>query len=49
MFRVTYTHFGRYPKERVFDCEKKARGFFYGYCVRTKGITKAELRVIGSN
>jgi len=46
MFRVTYTLYGKISKERTFDNEAAARGFFYGYCVKTPNITKARLEAV---
>lgn len=45
MYRVTYSFYGKYSKEKTFDTYEAAKAFFYGYCVRTKGITKSELIV----
>lgn len=46
MYRVTYKLFKRYSKERQFDSVEAARKFFYGYCVRSKDVTGAELEKI---
>jgi len=46
MFRVTYKLYGKIAKEKTFDNEAAARGFFYGYCVRTPNITSAKMEAV---
>lgn len=46
MFRVTYKLYGKIAKERTFETEKEARGFFYGYCVRTANVTSAKMEAV---
>jgi hypothetical protein len=46
MYRVTYSFYGKYFKEKTFETHEAAKRFFYGYCVKKKGITKAELVVL---
>jgi len=44
MYKVTWTIYGRYHKEQKFDNYADAKGFFYGYCVKSRNITRAELK-----
>ena len=46
MFKVTYKLYGRYAKERIFETEKEARGFFFGYCVKNSNVTSSEMKAI---
>jgi len=49
MYRVSYRLYGRYDKEKMFETAEAARKFFYGYCVRSKMVTRAELRQVGES
>jgi hypothetical protein len=46
MYKVTWKFYGKYHKEKTFATYKEAKGFFYGYCVKTRGITSAKLTVL---
>lgn len=45
MYRVTYSFYGKYFHEKTFDTHAAAKSFFYGYCLKKRGVTKAELIV----
>jgi hypothetical protein len=44
MFKVTYSYYGKYHHEKVFETYKQAKGFFYAMS-KKNGVTKAELIV----
>jgi len=43
MFKVTYSYYGKYNKERQFDDYAQARGF-WNSVRRRRGVTRAELK-----
>lgn len=40
---VKYRLYGKIELEKKFETVKEAKGFFYGYAVRNKTVTGAEL------
>jgi len=46
MFKVTWKVYGRIQKEKSFETEKAAKGFFYGYCMKARHITSARLETV---
>lgn len=46
MFRVSYKLYGKIAKEKTFDSERDAKGFFYGYCVKATNVSSAKLEAL---
>jgi hypothetical protein len=46
MFKVTWKIYGKVEKEKTFDSESAARGFFYGYIIKARHITSGKLEAV---
>lgn len=42
MTKVTYSYYGKYHHEKVFETYAQAKGFFYSI-MKKPGVTKAQL------